>query len=61
MSKWVICKGRNKLCGDCKHARKHIRESDCEYLIVCKDRKPTFEWFTLTKCEDTTPPEKKNK
>jgi hypothetical protein len=57
MSKWAICKGRSKECGDCKHARRHIRESDCDYLVVCRNK--TILGFTLTKCEESTAPKGK--
>jgi hypothetical protein len=62
MSKWMICPNRNKLCqSDCKHAKRHLHESDCDYLIVCPIRKPTFMWHTLGKCEPTTAPIKGSK
>lgn len=57
MSKWMICNKRNKECGDCKHARRHIHESDCDYLAMCKNK--TILGYSLGKCETTTPPVKK--
>lgn len=61
MSKWMICPKRSKSCGDCKHARKHLMESDCKCLTMCpvEVKYKNRAYPQISRCEPTTPPANK--